>query len=388
MDRGENDGTGEPDPDLQVVRPARTGSKDRPWGAIVVAVVAVVVLGVGAVVASIGGATDPVTEDADVAAEVTIAPTTAPPTTTEPVPDGPVAPLTGVQHWAVDAERLGRRALVAKIDNDPRAMPQRGLGEADVVIEVRVEGISRFMAVFHSATPPEVGPIRSARTSDPDLLAMMSDPLFAWSGGNTATVRSMRDVPWVRNVDPDSMRDVYSRSSDRRAPHNLLLDVPALLGAVDDDGERGSAPAPFFEYRADGDAPAGTEVAGFDVPVGSSLAGFAWSAERAGWLRWTNGQVHQDPAGEQLAPTNVVVLETDYVASPADRRSPEAVTLGSGNAWIFTDGRMIEATWSREDRHRPWTLTALDGIPVVLTPGSTWVELPERGQAPRLLPAG
>ena len=133
--------------------------------------------------------------------------------------------------------------------------------------------------------------------------------------------------------------------------------------------------------------PAGTAVAGFDIPVGSSLAGFAWSPERRGWLRWTNGHVHHDPAGEQLAPTNVIVLGTDYVASEADRRSPEAVSLGSGDAWVFTEGRMIEATWSREDRHRPWPLTGRDGTPLVLTPGPTRVELPERGEAPRLLPS-
>ncbi|MDQ2677232.1 MAG: DUF3048 domain-containing protein, partial [Actinomycetota bacterium] len=303
-------------------------------------------------------------------------------------PDGPVAPFTGVQHWAVDGDRLDRRALVAKIDNDPRAMPQRGLEAADVVIEMRVEGISRFMAVFHSATPAEVGPIRSARTSDPDLLAMLSDPLFAWSGGNPATVAAMRDLPWARNVDPDSVRRVYSRSPDRRAPHNLILDAQALWGAVDGDGDRGDIPAPIFEYRAEGSEPVGVEVAGFDVSVGSSLAGFAWSAERGGWLRWTNGQVHTDPTGQQLAPTNVVVLETDYVASEADRRSPEAVTVGSGAAWVFTAGRLIEGTWSREDRHRPWTLTGADGAPMALTAGSTWVELPGQGDVPRLLADG
>ena len=124
------------------------------------------------------------------------------------------------------------------------------------------------------------------------------------------------------------------------------------------------------------------------MSVGSSLAGFAWSTERGGWLRWTNGQVHTDTSGQQLAPTNVVVLETDYVTSEADRRSPEAVTLGSGTAWVFTGGRLVEATWSREDRHRPWTLTGADGAPVALAVGTTWVELPAHGDAPRLLAAG
>lgn len=385
MERGETDGTGEPDPELKVVRSARAASPSgRPRAAVAVAVVVAGVLGIGALIAALGGASDPPAALAEVRAEVTVAPSTAAPTT-ERLPDGPVAPLTGIQHFAADAERLMRPALAVKVDNDAKAMPQRGLESADVVVELRVEGISRFLAVFHSQEPLEVGPVRSARTSDPDVLALLADPLFAWSGGNTATVAQIRDVPWVRNVDPDSVRHVYSRSQDRRAPHNLILDVPALREAV--DAEAG-APAPLFSYRSGGVEPAGVDVAGFDVPVGSSLAGFAWSAERSGWLRWTNGQVHVDPAGLQLAPSNVVVLETDYVASDADRRSPEAVTLGSGAAWVFSAGRMIEGTWRREDRHQPWALTAADGTPIELGAGSTWIELPERGSVPRLLADG
>ena len=301
-----------------------------------------------------------------------------------------------MRHFAADTDALARPALVVKLDNDPRALPQWGLAAADVVIELRVEGISRFMAVFHSSVPDQVGPVRSARTSDPDLLAMLSNPLFAWSGGNEATVSQMRDVPWVRNVDPDSIGDVYSRSSDRRAPHNLVLDALEVMSAA--DGSSGP-PAPLFSYlptpapaQPDGaersaaaQVTAGVEVAGFDVPVGASLAGFAWSGERAGWLRWTNGSVHTDGADQQIAPANVVVLETDYVASGADRRSPEAVTVGSGAAWVFTGGRMIEGTWAREDRHQPWRLTDAEGAPILLHPGSTWVELPERGNAPTLM---
>lgn len=387
MDRGETHGTGGPDHDARVVRPPRPASaRSGPRLAIAAAVVVAIVLGAGAVVASLGGTSDPPAELAEVRAEVTVAPSsTVAPTTTEPQPDGPVAPLTGIRHFAIDAERLAQPALVAKVDNDAKALPQRGLESADVVLEVRVEGISRFMAVFHSRIPAEIGPIRSARTSDPDLLSMFSDPMFSWSGGNPATVSQLRDVPWVRNVDPDTIGRVYSRSQDRRAPHNLILDAPALVAGVETDS---GAPGALFAYRSDGEEPAGSPTAGFDVSVGSSVAGFAWSAERAGWLRWTNGVVHTDPGGQQLAPANVVVLETDYVASPADRRSPEAVTLGSGSAWIFTAGQVIEGTWRREDRHQPWTLTSTDGAPVLLTPGSTWVELPAVGDPPTLLAAG
>ena len=95
--------------------------------------------------------------------------------------------------------------------------------------------------------------------------------------------------------------------------------------------------------------------------------------------------VHTDHAETQLAPTNVLVLETDYVESAADARSPEAVTLGGGRAWAFVGGNVVEGTWLRGDRTHPWTLLDSAGQPILLAPGPTWIELPCTGAAPQLL---
>ena len=89
-------------------------------------------------------------------------------------------------------------------------------------------------------------------------------------------------------------------------------------------------------------------------------------------------------AGEQLAPTNVVVLGTEYGASETDARSPEAMTLGTGSAWVFTRGRLVQGTWTRAERTQSWQLLDADGAPILLTPGPTWVELPETGAIPRV----
>ena len=91
-------------------------------------------------------------------------------------------------------------------------------------------------------------------------------------------------------------------------------------------------------------------------------------------------------AGPQVGATNVVVLSTPYAASGADSRSPEARTIGTGTAWVFTQGRMIEGTWERADRAQPWQLELPDGAPMLLTPGTTWVELPSPEVGPALLP--
>ncbi len=122
----------------------------------------------------------------------TTVPETAPPTTIPPVP---VYPLTGLP--VTDAAAAARPAMVVKIDNNKRARPQSGLNEADIVFEEIVEAQTRFAAVFHSQGSDPVGPIRSGRTQDIDLLGSLNQPLFVWSGGNPSVTKAIEASDFV-----------------------------------------------------------------------------------------------------------------------------------------------------------------------------------------------
>ena len=347
--------------------------------AIIGGIVAVLVIGGGALAWALTGSEE--------AAPTTTTTTTtaAAPTTTVPLPVGPVAPLTGVQlalDDAAGAALLNRPALVAKVDNAVEAMPQIGLEFADMVIEIQVEGISRYMSVFHSKDVQQIGPIRSARTSDPDLFAMFVRPLVAWSGGNKNVTQIMDETPWIQSLTPTQAPNAYSRTSAKSAPHNLVLDVPTIYSYAD---QPPAVPVPLFGYLAPGQDPGGLPVAAFSLQVGSSPSAFVWDGIAGNWPRFANGRRHLDENGNQLAPTNVVMLETPYVPSEADSRSPEAVTVGSGVAWVFTQGRIIGGTWQRDAPEQPWRLTSADGQPILLTPGTTWVELSQTGVQPLVL---
>ncbi|MEY2446286.1 MAG: hypothetical protein QOE00_2866, partial [Ilumatobacteraceae bacterium] len=65
----------------------------------------------------------------------------------------------------------------------------------------------------------------------------------------------------------------------------------------------------------------------------------------------------------------------DYVQSAIYAPSPIAQTLGTGEAFVFTGGKAVHGTWTRNDRLETFKLTADDGSPILLTPGRTWVEL-------------
>jgi hypothetical protein len=323
------------------------------------------------------------------AAAPAAAPTTADATTTSTPPPTPppTFPLTGVP--LDDLAAGDHPAVVVKIDNTPEARPQSGINEADIVYELLVEGFTRYALVYHSQTPDRVGPVRSARSSDIQLVANLGRPLIAWSGGNpgvtgevNAAARDGLLVDAGVNVSND-----YHRDSSRKAPHNLYTRIPALLGAFAPP-DAGPPPALFGHRQPGVPYTGGSEpTAGVLVDFGQGIrAEYVWDAERGGWDRFQVDRRHGrddsatvDSNGVQVAPQNVVILFLDYGVSAVDARSPLAHSTGEGDAIVLTDGQLIRGRWSRHEGPAGWTLTDGGGNPIDLTPGRTWVALPKNG---------
>ncbi len=295
--------------------------------------------------------------------------TTAATTTTEGAPE-PTMPLTGLPA----SGNAGRPAVAVKIDNDRRARPQVGINDADLVFEEVVEnGITRLVAVFHSDDADPVGPIRSARTTDVELLSVFPGIVFANSGSNAGTRARLQSAANLANVNHETAGALYFRQRDRPGPHNLFANTSELIGAGGDL----VPPEPLFTFAEE--APGGRPVDGIDIGFADTQVSYAWDDELDGWARTQNGTPHVDAADVQVAPVNVVVMETVYGRSAADAGSPEAVVTGTGPAWVLSDGTLQEGTWSRDEADDPPTLTDADGDEMTLVPGSVWVELPRPG---------
>ena len=324
--------------------------------------------------------TDTVVAATTPAPSSTLAPaTTAPaPTTTTEAEPVPTAPLTGAP---VDDESiLDRPALIVKIDNAPGAWPQTGLNQADIVYEENVEGWTRFAAIFHSQGSDPVGPVRSGRTQDISLGTSLDRPLLVWSGGN-ATVTSLINKSDLVNMSVSAAgpNGGYYRSSDMRAPHNLFARTSSIWAL--DEG-RGGRPGPQFPFRTADDAPDGTPVTGVKLRMdGSMRASWEWNSSAGVFERSHDRDPHLLSDGSRVSAHNVLILECEYKTSVADSRSPEAQTTGAGRAWIFTDGQLVEGTWSRPDQGSAWTFTTAEGEVIGLSPGRTWVSLIREGQA-------
>lgn len=363
----------------------------RPVAVTVILAALLLLSGCGNGAEEIGSATVPSTTEVD--ETLAFASTTPPaPTSTTTTtasagitsePDGPVAPLTGLR--LDGGATLDRPALVVKIDNHVKARPQTGLQDADVVFDLRAEGVTRFMAVFHSKLPSVVGPVRSSRTSDFDLLRGLHHPLYASSGGNNYVMNGLATLPIYELT--NHSRSEYYRDSSRPAPHNLFVDPGVLYTVVAEAWSGDGNPDPWFDYRRPGDElPASAEAADGPITVdftNTPTVTFDWDEGVGGWLRSQDGRPHNSSDGRRLAPENVVILVTTYRTSPADAGSPEVRSTGSGAAVVLTDGHVVTGTWTRPTSTDVPELTDAEGNTITLTPGRTWVLYPEAGQITR-----
>ncbi|MBQ29570.1 MAG: hypothetical protein CL434_07180 [Acidimicrobiaceae bacterium] len=301
--------------------------------------------------------------------------TTSPPattTTTTEAPPVPVAQFTGEEI----VEPITRPAFLVKIDNHQLARPQWGINQADVVFEELVEAnMTRFAAIFHSRNVPDIGPVRSARTGDFDLLANLNTPLFGNSGGNPTVMRLLDEVDMVLVGDTSVGRAAYRRNEEKEAPHNLLTSTGEIYAAADG---RGGTPPQMFSYRSKGDPlpPSAQQIVGIDIDYGGYQITYRWDDALQGWARTQEDTDHVDHDGVQIAPENVIVQFVKYGQSVAYAGSPEVKIVGRGEAWVLTKGHLIEATWNRPTSTDITEFRDVDGATVQLTPGRTWIALP------------
>jgi hypothetical protein len=288
-------------------------------------------------------------------------------TTTTGPPVG-VSPLTGLPAYSVPV--LDRPALSVKVDNAPDARPQAGLDDADIVTEELVEGgITRFLVTFQSHDAALVGPIRSVRPVDADLLDELGGGIFAFSGGSAGALAPVQQHSGATLVAPGAPLADFQRVPGRIAPANLFASTLSLYAAGGKlGGHRPPAPA-LFTYSPQ--PPAGAtpvHAAGLAFSTSSSTA-WDWNATK--WVRTGDGV----PATAADVVVLSVTTRPSGVRDIRGNENPLSVLTGSGRCWILRDGVMIQGTWQRPSTETPVQLVGADQTTMTLAPGRTWIEL-------------
>ena len=263
--------------------------------------------------------------------------------------------------------------LAVKIDNIVYARPQTGLTQADIVYVLPVEGgLSRFLAIFSSHFPPVIGPVRSARADDLQLLPQFGRPAFAFSGAQPQLqpiVENSRIVNLYAGVVGG-----YYRDYNRIAPYNLYARTRELLAEARGASKAHSIGFTFGPPPASGGKP--TTSLGVSYPAASFR--FSWDGALGRWLVWMDGQRAATTEGPQLSAPTVVIQYTTVSTSrylEEGRRPPFAETVGSGTATVLRNGEAYSARWSRPGPNVGTTFTTGNGQPMNFARGQVWIVL-------------
>lgn len=319
------------------------------------------VLGLGACAAEVP---QPVAKPSNVAAKPRPTPTVDAPPVLAPL-RGTVAPISG----------LNRPSLAAKVDNHEGARPQVGLERTDIVFEELVEGgITRYVAIWHSDLPDEVGPVRSVRPMDPDIVTPFGG-IIAYSGGQQVFVDMMMAAPVVNAVFDYDDQDLFFRDDVHDSPHDVIVRATELVAL---HPELAPPPAQFAYALAPALPTAvseGTPNSGLQLRFSDARwPAWAWDAAAARWLRSQEGEPDLDSADAQLGASNVVTMRVEI-----DRDSyedvPRTIMIGSGELWVSTGGKTVHGVWHKDSAAGSIRLISDIGTPITLAPGNTWVEL-------------
>jgi hypothetical protein len=295
-------------------------------------------------------------------------------------------PLTG--EMVEDPAVLQRRPLLVRIGNDPEVRPQSGLSQADMVWEEAMDGwtLTRLTAIIWSKDPELLRPVRSARLFTIEL-GHMFDGALVHSGANDSvrwllSQSGLTDLDEYFNSTPYYWVEPEGKWASYPWMGRVVTTAARLRAYLEAKGWEKAVQLPGFTFSSEGDpVPDGDAATYVHIPYPRrAVVEFEYDAAQGLYRRFVQGEPHTDALnGEQLTAANVIVHyaiyeETD-VLDVNGVPTFNIISTGEGRAQILRDGVMIEAKWVRPGMKDFVRYVYLDGSPVPLKPGQSWVEV-------------
>ncbi|KML40126.1 MULTISPECIES: DUF3048 domain-containing protein [Cytobacillus] len=282
-------------------------------------------------------------------------------------------PLTG----SGSETEVNGRAVAVMINNHPKARPQSGLNQADVVYEMLAEGdVTRFLAIFQSERPEMIGPVRSSRDYYIEL-AKGYDSLYI-AHGYSPEAKELLDQGYVDNLNGMQYDGtLFKRESFRQAPHNSYISFDNVLkGAKEKNYAMEDEPKSLEflskeEVKAiQGEKADSAMISYMDNELFNVI--FEYDAGLEKYKRYTNGELTADyKSGEPVLLDNIFIAEADHqVVDSAGRRDINLTTGGKG--YLLQKGKVTELQWENIDGR---ILPVLNGQQAGLVPGKTWINI-------------
>ena len=276
-------------------------------------------------------------------------------------------------------EGINGPVLVVKVDDTNMAHPQIGLEDADVIYIEQVEGgLTRLAAVFSSKVPTEVGPVRSARISDIEILSQYGRVAFAYSGAQKKLLPVIAAAN-LQNLGAQAQPPtIYTRDPTRVNPYSMILRADLLMAKIIEKSYLiDSAKSVGWSF---GDVPvSGDAITSATMHWPAARYDAQWSPTNKCWLLFHNSNPNYVQTGKRLCPTTVVIQMVSITASQYHDKvggvTPFSNTVGNGTGYILRDGKSFAGTWVRTSPDQGTTWNSADGSEISFAPGQVWVAL-------------
>ena len=271
--------------------------------------------------------------------------------------------------------------LAVKIDDTQPAHPQIGIAQADVIYIEQVEGgLTRLATIFSTPErlPALIGPVRSARISDIDILAQYGHVAFAFSGAQTKLFSVINSADLENLGAEREPATLYSRDLTRSEPTNLILHPQLLLDKAKSEGKN-IATAKSVGWKIGSTPAGGRPITSFSIKWPTSRYSGTWSDSQRRWLLSYLGEPDTDADGVQLGSPTFIIQKVSITPSEYHDKvggvTPFSNTVGSGTAYLLRDGRAIPIFWNRVSAVSPTTWTLKDGSTANFAKGQIWIAL-------------
>jgi hypothetical protein len=297
-----------------------------------------------------------------------------------------INPLTGLP--VADPSLLERRPVMVKVSNFPRlGRPHAGLSFADIVFDYYIGyGTDRFLALFYGQDSPSIGPVRSGRRVDAQLVTMYNGVLAYGSADNDTDTELVTTLGNYAISNLEAPCPAFC-GTDTHSVIGVFANSQAISQYVNEQGmanHKPDLPGMIFSDTHPLKAQTGNQV----TILFNYLNRAEWRYDPASgkYLRWIEYMQNEEGeeyemiplidrvTGQQLAFSNVILVFAEYTELAPSAHKIAIWGNDKGQpAYLFRDGMLTQGSWKAKNDSDPMQFFDKDGKPYALRPGNTWI---------------
>ena len=273
---------------------------------------------------------------------------------------------------------INGQVLAVKFDDTTYSHPQDGVEKADVVFVTQVEaGLTRLMGIYSSNYPEILGPVRSARISDVDILAQFGKVGFLYSGSQSKLRPVLANANLINLSAERNPPTIYFNDPNREAPYAMMVKPNLLLEKAEEVTVVRSV-----GWQHGTRAPSAVKIASATIRWPNAVYKATWSGENRKFLLEHDNKINLAFSGVQLgSPMMVIQMVTIKPSEYGDKFggvTPKTTVIGEGEAYLLRNGTMTQVRWKRDSAESPTQWSLPDGSVAKFARGQVWIFLTDQ----------